>query len=258
MLALGGPAIHHRLLVEVTGGRRPHRRRRRSFLLAGGLAASLVLALVAEIVTGQVISHRISAAASKRLTGPVSVSIGATPALADLITGHISAVTIHAPSTTICRLRSVDAQATLSDVHRSNGRIAIQGASADMVITAQALAGLLPGSFGPATVTADPAAGILRIGAGPGGLLQVQETAQLRGDTIQLSPAAISLNGRLVPGSLQDMITSRLTIRRTLSGLPLNLTPRSLAITSSGVRVSLASGPAIVSGAPSAPDCATP
>jgi hypothetical protein len=276
MLAVGGPAIHYRLLVEVIGGQHPHRRRARPltgfrpsrerrqprrrlrFLLAVGLAACLALAGVAEIVAEHVISHRISAAAGKRLTGPISVSIGATPALADAISGHISEVTIHAPSTTMCNLRNVTAEATLTDVHRSHGRIAVQGVSAEMTLTAQTFAGLFRGTNGAVTVTADPSAGVLRIGIGPGGLLQVEETAQLHGDTIQFSPVGMSLYGRSVPAGLQGMITSRLTVRRTLSGLPLNLTPRSVTITGAGLQVGLVAGPAIVNGTGSARTCATP
>jgi hypothetical protein len=259
-LALGGPAIHRRLLIEVTGVQHPHRRRprRRLYLLpAIGLAACVVLAGAANIAAGHVIRDRISAAAGKRLTGPISVGIGATPALADAVTGHISAVTIHAPSTTVCNLRGVDAEATLTDVHRSRGRMAVRGVSADMLVTTYTLTGLLPRDYGTATVTADASAGILRIGIGPGGLLQIQETVQLHGDTIQLSPAGMSLHGQPVPARLQDTLTSHLTIHRTLSGLPLNLTPRSLTITTTGLQVALAAGPGTLTGAGSARTCTT-
>jgi LmeA-like phospholipid-binding len=260
MVAVGGPVIHHRLLVEVTGGQRPHRRRprrRRCLLLTAGLAACAVLAGAADIVVGHVISGRISATASKRLTGPVSVSIGATPALYDAVTGRIPAVTIHAPSTAVCNLRDVDVRATLTDVRRSNSRVTTQGVSADMVVTARTLAGLISSDFGTPTVTPDPSAGVLRIGIGPGGLLQIEEKAQLHGDTIQLSPAGMSLHGQPVPDSLKGTIASHLTISRTLSGLPLNLTPRSLAITGTGLQVRFAAGPATLTGTRSAPACAT-
>ena len=268
-VAVGGPVIHHRLLVEVTGGQRPHRgrarpskerrrpRRRRYLLLTAGLAACVVLAGVADLVVGHVISDRISATASKRLTGPVSVSIGATPALYDAVTGRIPAVTIHAPSTAVCNLRDVDVRATLTDVRRSNSRVTTQGVSADMVVTALTFAGLISSDFGTPTVTPDPSAGVLRIGIGPGGLLQIEEKAQLHGDTIQLSPAGMSLHGQPVPDSLKGTIASHLTISRTLSGLPLNLTPRSLAITGTGLQVRFAAGPATLTGTRSAPACAT-
>lgn len=187
----------------------------------------MVLAGVADIVVGHVISGRISATASKRLTGPVSVSVGATPALYDAVTGRIPAVTSHAPSTAVCNLRDVDVRATLTDVRRSNSRVTTQGVSADMVVTARTFAGLISSDFGTPTVTPDPSAGVLRIGIGPGGLLQIEEKAQLHGDTIQLSPAGMSLHGQPVPDSLKGTIASHLTISRTLSGLPLNLTPRS-------------------------------
>lgn len=258
MLAFGAPAIHHRLLTEVTGDQHPRRRRPRRrpyLLLAIGLAACVVLAGAANIAAGRVIRDRISAAAGKRLTGPISVGIGTAPALADAVTGHISAVTIDAPSTTVCNLRGVDAQATLTDVHRSHGQMAVGRVTASMLVTTQALAILLPSRYGTATVTADPAARILRIGIGPGGLLQIQESAQLHGDTIELTPASMTLRGQPAPANLQDAIASHLTIRRTFSGLPLNLTPRSLAITAAGVQVALAAGPGTLAGTGSASTC---
>ena len=218
--------------------------------LAIGLALCLAGAVVAEVVARNVIDGRITAAARKDLTGPVSVGIGATPALVDAVTGRISQVTIQAPSTTICNLQDVAATATLADVHRAQGGAAAEAVSAEVTLTTQTLTALLRGNGkGNATVTADPASGALEIDLGPGGILQIQETARLTESTLEFSPASVSLLGRPAPQAIAGMITSKLTIRRQLTGLRLNLTPRSAAVTSGGVQINLAAGPTTLSGA---------
>lgn len=140
------------------------------------------------------------------------------------MTGRISQVTIQAPSTTICKLQDVATTATLSGVHRAQGGVAAQGVSAQVTLTAQTFTALLPG-YGNATVTPDPASGEMQIDMGPGGLLQIQVTARLSGDTVEFSVADITLRGRPALSALAGKITSKLAIHRQLSGLPLNLTP---------------------------------
>jgi LmeA-like phospholipid-binding len=142
----------------------------------------------------------------------------------------------------------VSATATLSDVHHAHGGAAAQGVSADVTLTTQTFTALLSG-YGRATVTADPASGALQIDLGPGGILQIQETARLSGNTLEFSPASVSLLGRPAPQAIDDQITGKLTIRRQLTGLPLNLTPRSAAVTSDAVQIHLTAGSTTVSGA---------
>jgi hypothetical protein len=201
--------------------------------------------VVAEVAVRRAIDGRITAAAEKRITGPVSVGIGMTPALLDAATGHIPAVTIQAPATSMCNLRDVSATASLTGVHRARGGAADQGASADLTLTTETFGALLS-NVASAQVTADPAAGDLRFAMGPGGVLRVDETAALHGDTLTFRPASMSLMGGAAPANLQATIDRKLTIRRPLSHLPLGLEPRSVAITASGVRLHLTAGPATI------------
>jgi hypothetical protein len=270
--AVTGPILHRRLVIPERGRGReeaPVRHRRSTtgparnrgrlrILLAIGVALCVAGTVAAEAVARTVIDGRITADARKEFTGPVSVGIGATPALLDAVTGRISQVTIQAPSTTICKLQDVAATATLSGVHRAQGGVAAQGISAQVTLTAQTFTALLPG-YGNATVTADPASGEVQIDMGSGGLLQIQVTARLSGDTLEFSPADILLRGRPALPPLAGKIISKLAIRRQLSGLPLNLTPRSVAVTSDGVQISLTAGPTTLSsaGADSAHGCSS-
>ncbi len=217
-----------------------------------------VAAVAAEVVVRSAIDERVTAAVQERLTGPVSAGIGMTPALFDAVTGQIPAVTIRAPSTSLCNLPEVSVTASLTGVHHAQGGAAVRGTSADVTLTMQTFAALLS-RFGNATVTADPAAGDLRIGIGPGGVLQVGERVALDGDAIEFSPARMSLMGRPVPANLQTAIDGKLTIRRHLTRLPLHLKPRSVAVTSNGVQLNLAAGPATMTSGKQGParDCAS-
>jgi hypothetical protein len=223
---------------NVTNPRRPTRRGR--LILAGALAACL-LAATAELVTRHVLEDKIAAAVGRELSGPVSASIGLTPALIDAAAGQIPGVTISAPSTTLCGLHDVTATATLADVSRSHGTVATHGASVSVVLTPATLAGQLRNKYPNVAVTTDPAAQTLLISLGRGGLVQIQERARLDGHTLRLAPAAISVLGRTLPPTAR--ITSKLTVSRSLTGLPLSLTPRAVSVSADGLRLDLAAGP---------------
>jgi hypothetical protein len=218
------------------------RRHRRWRLLAGGLAALLLIAGAAEGVTRHVVEQRIADAAHKRLSGPVDVSIGSTPALVDVATRHFAKITIQAPSTSVCQLQAVDVSAGVTDVHSSHGQEYAQGINADAVITTTTISDLLAGKMRNATVATNPSAGTIDIGI-MGGFLQLDERASLDGDTVRFSPASVSIMGHSAPSSLQSTIDSRLTVQHSLSGLPDHLSPSSLKITNQGIEVSLAAGP---------------
>jgi hypothetical protein len=219
--------------------RRPWRRRR--IILASTLAACVLAAAAAELMTRHVLEDKIAAAAGRKLSGPVSASIGLTPALVDAATGQIPGVTISAPSTTLCGLHDVSAAATLTDVSRSNGTVTTQGTSVSVVLTPATLTDQLRRKYPNVAVTTDPTAQAVVISLGQGGLVQIQERTSLDGHTLQLAPAAISVLGR--PQAPTAQITSKLTVRRSLTGLPLSLTPRSVSVTPGGLKLDLTAGP---------------
>lgn len=231
-------------------------RRRLRVILTIGLALCLGGAMSAEIIVRHAIDGRIADAARRHVSGPVTVGIGTTPALLDAAIGSIPRVTISSHSDTICRLHGVAVTAVLTGLHRTSGGASLSGASAAVTLTAQTFRGVL-GGRGTAAVTPDPTAGGLSISAGPGGLLRVLEKVRLQDDTLTFSPANVSVLGKPASSSLHDTISRKLTIHRKMAGLPLGLAARSVAITSSGVRIRLAGGPAnlTTSGTTTASSC---
>ena len=122
-----------------------------------------------------------------------------------------------------------------------SGTVTTQGASVSVVLTPATLAGRLQRKYPNVAVTTDPAAQTLLISLGQGDPVQIQERASLHGHTLQLPPAAISVFGRMLAPTAR--ITGKLTVRRSLTGLPLSLTPRSVSVTAGGLKLGLAAGP---------------
>jgi hypothetical protein len=147
-------------------------------------------------VARHAIDSRITVAARKELTGPVSAGIGLTQALLDAATGHIPAVTITAPSTSLCGMRDADVTATLADVRRNHGTITAQVSRVSVTLTPATLTAQLSSRGRHATVTPAPATSSLAISLGPEEAVRVNEDASLSGSTITLSPASVSLCGR--------------------------------------------------------------
>jgi hypothetical protein len=214
-------------------------------ILACALAAIVIAAAGAEAVTRDAVDSRIAAAAREKLSGPVSAGIGLTPALLDAATGHIPAITITAPSTSLCTLHDIGVTATLTDVRRSRGTVTAQNSRVSVVLTPAALAGPLAGRGRHVAIAPDPAARSLVIALGAAGAVRVDEHASLSGNAITLSPASVSLLGR--PLALTPQITHKLTIRRALPRLPLGLAPKSTSVTSGGLQINLYGGPTIIS-----------
>jgi hypothetical protein len=217
----------------------------RRVILACTLAGTMLVATAAEAVTRHAIDNRITATARKKLTGPISAGIGLTPALLDAATGQIPAITITAPSTSLCNLHEADLTATFTDVHRNQGTVTTQGSHVSLVLTPASLTGKLTSRYKHATVTTYPATGSLMISLGISQAIRVDEKASLNANTITLRPAAIALFGRSLP--LTPQTADKLTIHRTLSRLPLGLTPTSLSVTGNGLQINLTSGPATLS-----------
>jgi hypothetical protein len=124
----------------------------------------LVLAGIAEAVTRHVIEQQIAAAFHKKLSGPVDVGIGPSPALIDAVTRHFAKITVDAPSTSVCHLHAINMKASVTDVHLDGGQAYAQRISATVGITTTSINDLLAGKIRSATATTDPAAGTLKEG----------------------------------------------------------------------------------------------
>jgi hypothetical protein len=91
--------------------------RRRRLIALITVGAVLILSLSAELIVRSTLAAKVSEIAAKALHATnVDTGIGATPALADVVSGRIATVSLHTTTASLCRLTNVDISVTLHDV----------------------------------------------------------------------------------------------------------------------------------------------
>jgi len=141
---------------------------------------------------------------------------------------------------------AVTRPATPTDVRPDHGTVATQGVQVSAVLTPATLTARLAGEYPDASVSADAGDQSLLIRLGPGGVIQIHERAGLAGDVVRLSPSSVSVLGRKL--AVTSRIADKLTVRRSLAGLPCDLAPRSVSVTPGGLWIELSAGPGILGG----------
>lgn len=245
MLAFGGPAIHHRLLK---GPPRPSCGIRRRDIAIAIVAAGVVTALAGgEIIARQAIEAAISRALRPSVSGTISVGIGRTPALADLVKGSISTVSVDAVGMRTCKLGDITFDAALHDVTRPGRQVRTSSSQATIIITPDALAAALARTsqqFSRVLVTPDTSQDSLAVGLGPAGVLVVDERPAISGDAVRFTPVRVLVNGSSAPPPLAQRIAARLTFMLTFPPLPMQVTPRTVQVDQDGVVLTATGGPA--------------
>ena len=196
MLAFGGPAIHHRLLK---GPPRPSRGTRRRGTAIAIAAAGVAAALAAgELTARQAIEAAISSALRPSVSGTISVGIGRTPALADLVKGSISTVSVNAAGMRTCKLGDITLDAAFHDVTRPGQQVHTSSSQATIIITPDALAAALARNsqqFSRAPATPGTPQDSLAVGLGPAGVLVVDEHPAISGDAVRFTPVRVDQDG---------------------------------------------------------------
>jgi hypothetical protein len=214
--------------------------RRRRLIALITVGAVLILSLSAELIVRSTLAAKVSENAAKALHATnVDTGIGATPALADVVSGRIATVSLHTTTASLCRLTNVDISVTLHDVSPFATPPAAGHTDATVLLTPETLAGVLA----TATVQPDPAAGVLRVRLGPGGLVDAAVRPVLDGHILSLTTESPRIAGQPVPDSLTQLFAdgSGLT-RHDLGGLPMGLTATGVAVTDRGLALTLAGG----------------
>lgn len=222
--------------------RRPGGRRLAIWLALGTTAFLIIAALAANYTVGRVLRAKIAKIADARLHAPVSAKLGGGPAVIDAIEGRVPKVQIDASDASVCSLHGVDVSATLDNVTKHASRVSLASTHADVKIGTGTLTGVIDNKLPSATAGADPADGLLDIYAGPGGALNLQVQPKLTGDSVSFGVTGVQILGRPAPKPITQRIEQKVHIRKTLTGLPLDLRPVRLSVTSSGLTVRLDGG----------------
>ena len=215
--------------------------RRLTRRVLGSVLLLIVLVTAANLVARRVIERRLRHGAAQRLSGPIGVRLAGAPALVDAVNGSIQGVTLTAPRTSVCRLSGVRVRASLAGVHTVATGAVVHHIGLRVLLPAPVLTRRARQiGLGMVTVATDPTGNLLRLSAGPGGALQVEEAPTLDGSQLVLRPRAIMLLGQRAPQQLARSITERATLTRNLHA-PLGLRATDVRVVGGGLEIDLAS-----------------
>jgi hypothetical protein len=206
-------------------------RRRKRGRIAGAIAAVVVVAAVVagEFTARQMIENQIATALRPWLGGPLSVSIGTTPAVADLVKGSVGTVSVTGVTLRTCKLGDVSVSVSFEGVTGHGGSVHVSDSRATLVVTPAAIALLLAQrnpQLAAASIRPVSADGALAIAVGPGGLLTVDERPSLARNALRFAPVA---------GSLGPGLSARATFTVALPRLPMNLAAQAVRVDQAGI-----------------------
>jgi hypothetical protein len=210
--------------------------RRRNIVIAVSITAALVVA--GEISVRSWLGNALGTSAQSMLGGHASVGIGTRPALIDAVTGSVPTLTIHETEVGVCKIQNVTIDATLNNARRQNGRLAVSGSHASIVLPPQVIATMLTKQLGSgmqATVGLDAAHNLLDLQIG--GLLHVYEQPTLNGNVVSFTPVSATIAGFAAPSGITNQLMPKAGFQQKLPQLPLAMRPDSVQVTSAGVVV---------------------
>jgi hypothetical protein len=219
-------------------------RRRRAVAVATVLAVmALTAAGTGEYAAGRLIRDRIAAAAPG-LGADLSVT-EAGSALWDVVRQQIPRLDLTSDDATLGRLGPVDVQVRLDDVRFGGSAPTVGDASAAVTVPLQSVADSVQAAVPSATVdgvTADPAAGTLRVMLGPGGVVQLTLRPSLTDGRVGVTAVSADIFGEAMSADRLATLTSGLD-RRAQHAYPLGLRATSVQVDADGLRVELTAGP---------------
>jgi len=205
---------------------------RRLLVLAIVLAVPLV---GGELIVRKLIGDAVTSAVRARIGAPVSVGLGSSPVLLQLVHGRIDTVTVRASGASIGGLPPVALSATLHDVHLANVT-SLQGAIGSLSVDARlgpaavrdllatpACIDSLPSPL-RAALTASPRVLVLpgRVDVLPpaGRSVELQLHPQARGNAVVFRPSGLELGGAPAPPATLAQVRAQTNCARSLRQLP--------------------------------------
>ncbi|KOV58164.1 DUF2993 domain-containing protein [Streptomyces sp. MMG1121] len=217
------------------------RPRRRTALVLATVLALTALVGTTETLVRHLIAERIATVAGKRLGTTPGVGLGATPALWQLARGTFPDVELTADGVSARHMTGLAVDAHLRQVRRS-GRGGVVGSSSVIVTVDSVSLADAGGSRLNNVVVPDPSDGRLVVHIGRAGALAIPVTPVLADRTIHVTPGRPTFAGSPLPDDLAKKITARVSRTVSLTGLPLDLRPRRLTVTDTGLRLTLSGG----------------
>ncbi|SOJ55203.1 hypothetical protein MSIMFB_02692 [Mycobacterium simulans] len=242
--------------VAAATRRQPAARVRIKRILAVCIVLTLTVAFcAAEVFARDKVRAMIVDSARRTLrTTALTVGIGSSSMVINLITDHISAVSIAAKGASLCQFDGIDISAVLHDLSVIGGPTASH-TDATVTMNPSAIRQALSEANGmdPAMLAVTIHDGLIRLNTGPSGKLTVELGPTLDGSDLVFTIRSMAIEGHPIDprqvsafgrgGSIQR--------RRSLVGLPLGLTVKSIKVTDSALMLYLTGGRAQLAVAPS-------
>lgn len=227
--------------------RPPTSKRNRIVLIALLVVGALVVALVAgEIYARHTVKNCMAGQFESELGTQVDVGLSAKPVLLQMVDKNVPYVTIDSDDSSFGPAKDMKVHAKVDDVKidksdQSSGSIGSSSADIEWsdqgilsTVQEQSFGGLISG------VTSSQADGTLSFDVGPAGLAKLTVRPQVQGNTVNLETVNAQILGLGLPTDLVDGIVK--TIGDSLQTYPLGMAPKSLSISDTGLKMSLAGG----------------
>lgn len=228
-------------------GRPPTSKRTRIALIAALVVGALVVALIAgEMYARHTVKTCMSSQFESELGTKVDVGLSAKPMLLQMVDKDVPYVSIDSDDSSFGPAKDMKVHAEVHDVKidqtaQSSGSIGSSTADIDWS-TQGILATVQAQSFGGlvSAVTASEADGTLTFDVGPAGLAKLTVRPDVQGNTVNLETTNAEILGLGLPTDLVDGIVK--TIGDSLQTYPLGMSPKSVTISDTGLKMSLAGG----------------
>jgi len=222
-------------------------RRRSTILICTLVVAPLLVGGVAELIVRSVIEHRIEHSVAKSLGPDADVDISGS-ALVGLMTKHLDHVTITSDDARLGKMPGASIKAQLNDVRigGGSGGATVASTHAEIGLTSDDIMNMVTSSAGRlpvSSVTADQASGTVQLGVG-GGMARIDLRPELTKGRVEFTVAGAQIMGRPAPEATLDKLKNSFGNAGTKDDAPYPLALRAtgVAVTESGVRITLDGG----------------
>ncbi|MER7467484.1 LmeA family phospholipid-binding protein [Streptomyces sp. NPDC097981] len=227
----------------------PRRGRRRTRILAAVLG-TVLLACAAEAAATSVVENGIEEALRPRL-GRTDADLAGSGLLA-LARGRADHVTVTGDDAALGPVSGASVRLDLDGVPLGGGGTkAVDGVHGRITVPVEAVRTWLASAeqaLPVSSVTTDPAAGVLHLGFGPGGALDIALRPELRDGHVGFALDEATLMGTPAPERLTRGIRDRLAGRPDSENPVPDLKPTSVRVTERGIEATLDAGPVHLTG----------
>lgn len=222
---------------------RPRMRRRTRVILAAAVLTPVLVAGIGEFAARSILRDRVTAAASRAVSGDFDVETGSGWAVVHLMDGTIPSITLSSDNAQLRRISDAHLEITLEDVQFAGGARSVAQSHVEVDIPAHSILELARTSAQGLPVQAvrtDPTSDTVVLDAGVGEAILKPE---VRSGRVVMTVADVQVFGASRP-RMKTKLQASLSDAAGQQAYPLGLRATSAEVTDSGVHAVLEGGEA--------------